>query len=153
MVHQVDRHVGARIRQRRLSMAMTQQALAQKLGITFQQVQKYEQGNNRVSASRLWEMTQALQIDICHFFEGLEHPPRAAHPGAAQDMPSPAARSAPPMHCSGGPGLSLRGDRLPDLPPDMLVNREAATLLRSFAAIPAQKRARLLELARTLTEN
>lgn len=67
----VDVHVGARIRLRRLWMRMSQDHLGEKLGVTFQQVQKYERGANRVSASRLWSMAEALEVPIEYFFEGL----------------------------------------------------------------------------------
>lgn len=67
----VDVHVGARIRMRRRILNLTQSELAQQLGLTFQQVQKYERGANRVSASKLYEIARALQTTIAYFFEGL----------------------------------------------------------------------------------
>lgn len=72
MKHEVDIHVGKRIRHRRWMVGMTQQQLAEKVGIKFQQIQKYESGMNRVSASRMWEIAEALDVPIDHFFEGLE---------------------------------------------------------------------------------
>jgi len=72
MKHPVDVHVGKRIRHRRWMVGMTQQQLAEHVGIKFQQIQKYETGMNRVSASRLWEISDALGVAIEHFFEGLE---------------------------------------------------------------------------------
>ncbi|WP_439561194.1 helix-turn-helix domain-containing protein [Roseinatronobacter sp.] len=69
MSHPVDIHVGQRIRQRRWAIGMTQQQLAEVVGIKFQQIQKYETGMNRVSASRLWDIAQALQVSITFFFE------------------------------------------------------------------------------------
>jgi len=72
MKHPVDAHVGKRIRHRRWMVGMTQQQLADKVGIKFQQVQKYETGMNRVSASRLWSIADALEVSIDFFFEGLE---------------------------------------------------------------------------------
>ena len=71
MDHPVDRHVGARVRERRNALGMTQQGLAERLGVTFQQVQKYELGVNRISASRLWSMGQGLGVPVMFFFEGL----------------------------------------------------------------------------------
>ena len=68
---EVDIHVGARIRMRRRSLGLTQQTLAEALGLTFQQVQKYERGANRVSASKLYEIARALQVPAPYFFEGL----------------------------------------------------------------------------------
>lgn len=68
----VDEHVGERIRRRRTQLGLTQHQLAQALGISYQQVQKYETGANRISAGRLFEMALHLQISIAFFFEGLE---------------------------------------------------------------------------------
>lgn len=71
MVHIVDTHVGKRIRQRRWMIAMTQQALADRVGIKFQQIQKYETGANRVSASRLWDIANAMDVPVGFFFQGV----------------------------------------------------------------------------------
>ncbi|MGF1445684.1 MAG: helix-turn-helix domain-containing protein [Pikeienuella sp.] len=71
MAHPVDVHVGQRVRQRRWMIGMTQQQLANKVGIKFQQIQKYETGANRVSASRLWDIADALEVSVSFFFEGL----------------------------------------------------------------------------------
>jgi len=71
MKHPVDAHVGKRIRHRRWMVGMTQQQLADRVGIKFQQIQKYETGMNRVSASRLWDIAAALGVTIGFFFEGL----------------------------------------------------------------------------------
>ncbi|MGH1354142.1 MAG: helix-turn-helix domain-containing protein [Thalassovita sp.] len=84
MVHPIDVHVGVRIRQRRWMVGMTQQQLAGKVGIKFQQVQKYETGANRVSASRLWRIAKAMEVSVGHFFEGLE-PADDAGDGQAPD--------------------------------------------------------------------
>lgn len=72
MSHPIDEHVGMRIRQRRWMLGMTQQQLAEQVGIKFQQIQKYETGANRVSASRLWAISQTLGVAVGHFFEGIE---------------------------------------------------------------------------------
>jgi transcriptional regulator with XRE-family HTH domain len=66
----IDAHVGTHVRNRRLELGMTQGKLADALGITFQQVQKYENGINRISASRLQHVSQVLQVNIPYFFEG-----------------------------------------------------------------------------------
>lgn len=71
MKHAVDTHVGKRIRHRRWMVGITQQQLAEGVGIKFQQIQKYETGMNRVSASRLWDIAQVLDVPIAFFFEGL----------------------------------------------------------------------------------
>ncbi|MEL7040179.1 MAG: helix-turn-helix transcriptional regulator [Pseudomonadota bacterium] len=68
----IDRIVGQRLRWRRRELKFTQEQLGERLGLTFQQVQKYEKGVNRISAGRLWEMAQVLGISITYFFEGVE---------------------------------------------------------------------------------
>jgi transcriptional regulator with XRE-family HTH domain len=67
----VDLHVGARIRMRRKLLGVSQERLAEQLNLTFQQVQKYERGANRVSASKLYEIARALEAPVAYFFEGL----------------------------------------------------------------------------------
>ena len=69
-----DKHVGSRVRMRRLMLELSQTQLANALGITFQQVQKYEKGTNRVSASRLQQISIVLQVSVPFFFEGLPAP-------------------------------------------------------------------------------
>lgn len=122
MKHAVDVHVGKRIRHRRWMNGTTQQQLADKVGIKFQQIQKYETGMNRVSASRLWDIASALGVTIAFFFEGLDEVAPTASAGSR------------------------------DLPADILADREALELLRSYYAIPEQQRRRLFELARVLSE-
>ncbi|MGO4386757.1 helix-turn-helix domain-containing protein [Microvirga sp. 2YAF29] len=68
----VDRHIGARIHARRTVLAISQEKLADSLGITFQQVQKYEKGVNRVTASRLLQIARILQVEVEFFFDGLQ---------------------------------------------------------------------------------
>ena len=67
----IDRHVGARVRERRIMLGLTQQQLADLIGVTYQQAQKYERGINRVSAGRLYEIAQVLSVPVGYFFEGL----------------------------------------------------------------------------------
>lgn len=121
MPHPVDVHVGRRIRHRRWVVGMTQQNLAERVGIKFQQIQKYETGANRVSASRLWDIADALGVDISFFFEGLGEPEeQRASEGA--------------------------------MPSDLLGDKEALDLVRSYYAIPENQRRRLFELARVLSD-
>ncbi|MEH6675008.1 MAG: helix-turn-helix transcriptional regulator [Sulfitobacter sp.] len=122
MPHKVDVHVGQRIRQRRWLTGMTQQRLAELVGIKFQQIQKYETGANRVSASRLWDIAFALNVDVAHFFEGLE----AVKPQAEKG--------------------------LENIPADLVRDKEAMDLIRSYYAIPENQRRRLFELARVLSD-
>lgn len=121
MVHVVDVHVGKRIRQRRWLVGMTQQKLAECVGIKFQQIQKYETGANRVSASRLWDIADALEVDVAFFFEGLK-----------SDADSLAESDS--------------------IPADMMGDKEAMDLVRSYYAIPENQRRRLFELARVLSD-
>lgn len=121
MAHKVDVHVGKRIRQRRWLAGMTQQTLAELVGIKFQQIQKYETGTNRVSASRLWDIADALGVKVAYFFEGLEEEQSAA-----------ASNQAAPL--------------------DVLGDKEAMDLIRSYYAIPEDQRRRLFELARVLSD-
>jgi transcriptional regulator with XRE-family HTH domain len=117
MKHPVDIHVGKRIRHRRWMIGMTQQQLADKVGIKFQQIQKYETGMNRVSASRLWDIAETLGVEISFFFEGLSE----------NAAPAPARA-------------------------DILADKEALDLVRSYYAIPEAQRRRLFDLARVLSE-
>lgn len=88
----VDIHVGKRIRQRRTLLGMSQERLAEALDLTFQQVQKYERGTNRIGAGRLWELAVALDVPMTYFFDELP-----TRPGAPTE-PMPAAAGPDPMH-------------------------------------------------------
>ena len=68
----IDRHVGARVRERRIMLGLTQQQLADLIGVTYQQAHKYERGINRVSAGRLFEIAQVLSVPVSYFFDGLD---------------------------------------------------------------------------------
>jgi transcriptional regulator with XRE-family HTH domain len=86
-----DKHVGNRVRMRRLMLAMSQTKLGDALGITFQQVQKYEKGSNRISASRLQHISQILQVQVPFFFEGAPAAAGIASMAVEKaDAPSPA---------------------------------------------------------------
>jgi transcriptional regulator with XRE-family HTH domain len=77
----IDDHVGARIRERRIMLGLTQQQLAEMIGVTYQQAHKYERGINRVSAGRLFEIARALSAPVSHFYEGIgEEGPRQITP-------------------------------------------------------------------------
>ena len=66
----IDKHVGSRVRMRRMMLSMSQEKLGGALGLTFQQVQKYEKGTNRIGASRLQQISHILQVPVAFFFEG-----------------------------------------------------------------------------------
>ncbi len=122
--HPVDVHVGKRIRHRRWLVGMTQQQLAESVGIKFQQIQKYETGMNRVSASRLWDIAESLSVPVSFFFEGL----------------------------SQGHEVSVDAAATGEVPLDILKDKEALDLIRSYYAIPETQRRRLFELARVLSD-
>ncbi len=93
--HPVDKHVGARLRQRRQLLGMSQEKLGEAVGLTFQQVQKYERGANRIGASRLYELSRVLEVEVGFFFEemsretaqlmGLGEAPAAAYAAPTLD--------------------------------------------------------------------
>ena len=86
-----DRHVGNRVRMRRMMLAMIQEKLGDALGLTFQQVQKYEKGTNRIGASRLQQISHILQVPVAFFFEGAPDVPPLGSltESRADDAPSP----------------------------------------------------------------
>ena len=84
----IDKHVGSRVRMRRMMLGMSQEKLGDALGLTFQQVQKYEKGTNRIGASRLQQISQILQVPVAFFFEGAPSVPGI--PEATEMAPSPA---------------------------------------------------------------
>lgn len=84
----IDKHVGSRVRMRRMMLNMSQEKLGDALALTFQQVQKYEKGTNRIGASRLQQIAHILQVPVSFFFEGAPHMPGQA--GGMNEAPSPA---------------------------------------------------------------
>jgi transcriptional regulator with XRE-family HTH domain len=84
----IDKHVGSRVRMRRMMLSMSQEKLGDALGLTFQQVQKYEKGTNRIGASRLQQIAHILQVPVSFFFEGAPHSP--GHTTGMSEAPSPA---------------------------------------------------------------
>jgi len=121
MTSDIDLHVGKRLRRRRRLLGLTQQALGDQVGIRFQQIQKYECGANRVSASRLFELSEALSVPVQHFYEGLsEHDP-----------------------ISGNPQRDV-------LAPDILSKKETMDLVRAYYSMGEMPRKHLLDLAKSL---
>jgi transcriptional regulator with XRE-family HTH domain len=84
----IDKHVGNRVRMRRMMLKMSQEKLGNAVGLTFQQIQKYEKGANRIGASRLQQIAQALGVPVPFFFEGAPQSPTRQH--VVSDAPSPA---------------------------------------------------------------
>jgi len=87
MPNPTDKHVGSRVRMRRIMLGMSQEKLGDALGLTFQQVQKYEKGTNRIGASRLQQIAHFLQVPVSFFFEGA--PDLPAGPASTMEAPSP----------------------------------------------------------------
>ena len=85
----IDKHVGSRVRMRRMMLSMSQEKLGDALGLTFQQVQKYEKGTNRIGASRLQQISNILQVPVAFFFEGAPNIGGHSSDGV-RDAPSPA---------------------------------------------------------------
>lgn len=120
----IDRKLGQRVRTRRLEIGMSQEKLAELLGVTFQQVQKYEKGVNRIAASRLHDIAASLDMPIAKFFEGL-----------------------------GGRAAASVAESNRDYIDDALATPEGAQLLALFATIKSRKvRRQVVELVRALTE-
>jgi transcriptional regulator with XRE-family HTH domain len=120
----IDRHVGLRIRMRRKELGVSQERLAESIGLTFQQVQKYERAANRVSASKLWEMARALNTSIAYFYEGLSNTPEP-------------------------PGSNLPRETVQDF----LMTPEGLELASSFPKIPhGRLRRKILDLVRVMSE-
>lgn len=126
MANAIDLHVGKRLRRRRRLLGLTQQQLAEAIGIRFQQIQKYECGANRVTASRLYELSVALNVPVNYFYEGL------------QDIQNP-------------PNGSVANDR--DLiAADVLSQKETLELIRAYYKLGERPRRRLLDLAKALQD-
>ncbi len=80
----IDIHVGSRVRMRRMLVSMSQEKLGEQLGLTFQQVQKYEKGANRIGASRLYQISQTLGVPVDYFFDGLQLDASGAQQGFSE---------------------------------------------------------------------
>jgi transcriptional regulator with XRE-family HTH domain len=116
----IDLHLGKRLRRRRRLLGLTQQQVGEVVGIRFQQIQKYECGANRISAARLWQLSQALDVPVSYFYDGLsEYQPRRT-----LEQPE-----------SGG---------------DNLARKETRDLIRAYYKLGERPRRRLLDLAKSL---
>lgn len=126
----VDIHVGSRVRLRRTLLGLSQEKLGEAVGLTFQQIQKYERGANRIGASRLFEFSRILDVPVSFFFDDMAERAR------------------------GGQGLVAMGladQPPPSLEPDPLTRRETLELVRAYYRISdPQVRKRLFELAKSL---
>jgi transcriptional regulator with XRE-family HTH domain len=118
----IDEFVGRKLRRRRRILGLTQKELGARIGVRFQQIQKYECGANRITSSRLFELARALDVAIGYFFEGLA----ATQPAVAANDP-------------------------PDWPGgDVMSHKETVDLVRAYYRLSERPRRRLLDLARAL---
>ncbi len=126
----VDVHVGSRVRYRRMIIGMSQEKLGEKMNLTFQQIQKYEKGTNRIGASRLFQLSKILEVPVGYFFED--------------------------AFANSAPSNPLQGMREPEQEAvllDFLNSREGLDLNRAFAKIHDPKvRRRVIDLVRALSE-
>lgn len=126
----IDVHVGARVRLRRTLLGMSQEKLGEAIGLTFQQVQKYERGANRIGASRLFDLSRVLDVPVAYFFEDLQ----------AEPAPSVAGRAV---------GLSEEPAEAYQAGP--LIKRETLELVRAYLRINDQQiRRRLFDLTKAI---
>ncbi|MGC6500177.1 MAG: helix-turn-helix domain-containing protein [Henriciella sp.] len=124
MADNTDLHVGKRLRRRRRLLSMTQQELANEVGVRFQQIQKYECGANRVTASRLFELSKALHVSVQYFFDGL----------LRDGLPERVAND------------------VEGLDGDLMSQKETVELVRAYYRLGEQPRRRLLDLAKALED-
>jgi len=134
----VDVHVGRRVRLRRFLLGMSQEKLGSALGLTFQQVQKYERGANRIGASRLWDLSLVLKCPVSYFYEDMTDQVSGSSPRnlnrTTPDVPAPEAEE--------------------DTEEDMIVNRETMDLVRTFSLIKDEKvRRRISDLTKALVHS
>ncbi len=120
MGNDIDLHLGKRLRRRRRLLGLTQQQLADAVGVRFQQIQKYECGANRISAARLWALSEALEVPVGYFYDGLAD---AAHRDSAAERQD------------GG---------------EILARKETLDLIRAYYQLGERPRRRLLDLAKSL---
>lgn len=125
----VDRHVGSRVRMRRITVGLSQERLGEALGVTFQQIQKYEKGSNRISASRMQNIAQVLGVPVSFFFDG-----------------SPRDESI-------AMAVGFADSAQADYTADIFATAEGVALARAFASIEDPKvRRRVVDLVTTLVE-
>jgi transcriptional regulator with XRE-family HTH domain len=118
--NEIDLHLGKRLRRRRRLLGLTQQQLADAVGVRFQQIQKYECGANRISAARLWQLAGALEVSVGYFYDGLSATPAVENP---------------PERGEGG---------------EILARKETQDLIRAYYQLGERPRRRLLDLAKSL---
>jgi transcriptional regulator with XRE-family HTH domain len=129
MPHPVDIHVGKRLRLRRTILGLSQEAIGNAIGVTFQQVQKYERGVNRMGSSRLFEFSKILSVPVSYFFEDMEKPVNSHTPAGV------AEEAAPYEH-------------------ERMASRETLEMMRAYYRIPDPRaRKRIFELIKALADD
>jgi transcriptional regulator with XRE-family HTH domain len=123
MGNDIDLHLGKRLRRRRRLLGLTQQQLAGVCGVRFQQIQKYECGANRISAARLWQLSEALNVPVGYFYDGLA------------DVAATQSAEAREERAEGG---------------EVLARKETLDLIRAYYQLGERPRRRLLDLAKSL---
>ncbi len=124
MGNDIDLHLGKRLRRRRRLLGLTQQQLAGACGVRFQQIQKYECGANRISAARLWQLSEALEVPVGYFYDGLGDLSRL---DVSNDIRTERGESG-----------------------EMLARKETLDLIRAYYQLGERPRRRLLDLAKSL---
>ena len=119
---EIDTHLGRRLRRRRRLLGLTQQELAHSCGVRFQQIQKYECAANRMSAARIWQLSEVLQVPVSYFYEGLIEPQTEVQQIEARDSGEISGR------------------------------KETTDLIQAFYRLSERPRQRLLDLAKSLNE-
>ena len=129
----IDTHVGKRLRLRRTMMGLSQEAIAKAVGITFQQVQKYEKGSNAMNSSRLYQFAQFMHVPVAYFFEGLDH--------------------TTPVVSETAPGFAEESEKF-DHNHKKVSDRESLEMMKAFKRIAEQSvRKRLSDLVRAIADN
>jgi transcriptional regulator with XRE-family HTH domain len=131
--NQIDAYVGSRVRSRRVLLGLSQEKLGDALGLTFQQIQKYERGANRIGASRLFDLSRALDVPVSYFFDAISPEIVPARPDTIEAKPASTRKNM--------------------LEPDILLNRETTELVRAYYAVTdGEVRRRTIEFLRILGE-
>ncbi len=136
----IDKHVGLRIRNRRTLMGISQEKLADSVGVTFQQVQKYERGTNRVSASRLYRFSKILGVSIDFFYDGIDNNDPTTSPlYGLSDNKQEAFE-----------GISEKAKAIPE---DLLAHKETLDLVRTYYSVTdIKKRKEILRFVKFMAE-
>lgn len=127
--HSVDIHVGKKLRSRRTMLGRSQEEIGTAVGITFQQIQKYERGMNRIGASRLFEFATLLGVSVAYFFEGLEYGGKIENAGI----------------------LSLSESEAPPFEYENTDNKEILSLVRAYCSVSPQIRKKILSLIKSIS--